>query len=158
MICYTEVQSDHIKQRISLTAKIHSLRLEFPISFLCFLRAEIWKDNSATCYSGSRLMWSLIMLSISLYDHTYTVPNPSLYSNLCMNIILYCYHLDKVISLNQSQSDHIKRLFSFQYDTKALQLFALLLCFVLFSGKINHLMNQSFLCLIYLYKCLRPKI
>ncbi len=50
------------------------------------------------------------MLSINLCDHIYKVPNNVKYSVLCMTIVGYYYHLVNVISLNLSQSNHMKQL------------------------------------------------
>jgi hypothetical protein len=48
------------------------------------------------------------MLSIGFCDHIDKVPNFTHYSILCTTRVGYYYHLVNVISLNLSQSDHIK--------------------------------------------------
>jgi hypothetical protein len=59
-------------------------------------------------YSGSRLMLSLIVLSIGLCDQINEIPNTALYSCLCLNRLGYYYHSVNIISMNLSQSDHNK--------------------------------------------------
>jgi hypothetical protein len=62
-------------------------------------------------------MLSLIILTFGLCDHIDKVQNFAYYNNLCMIRVGYYYHSVNLITLNCSQSDHIKQLtFNFASD------------------------------------------